>query len=200
MYGASLMDGKFKVLRLKESVFEEVHFMETTHGVSAIEFFQFNNGGTAQEFVVLGMENGSVHVYDYTKNKSSNYSKLIFNVKQNANSATSPQCLDASYERFCESKFTQQGSITAIERNPGNPAQFLCTSKDGSFTVWKFADTSSPTVTQEKVLDEICHVTPTVSGKSSKPSSITSAKWLDKENIIFSMQNGSLVKYSLESK
>jgi len=39
MYGASLMYGKFKVLRLKESVFEEVHFMETTHGVSAIEFF-----------------------------------------------------------------------------------------------------------------------------------------------------------------
>jgi len=146
------------------------------------------------------MENGSVHVYDYTKNKSSNYSKLIFNVKQNANSATSPQCLDASYERFSESKFTQQGSITAIERNPGDPAQFLCTSKDGSFTVWKFADTSSPTVTQEKVLDEICHVTPSVSGRSSKSSSITCAKWLDKENIVLSMQNGSLVKYSLESK
>ena len=39
MYGASLMDGKFKVLRVKESVFEEVHFMETTHGVTAVEFF-----------------------------------------------------------------------------------------------------------------------------------------------------------------
>ena len=56
---------------------------------------------------MLGMENGSVHVYDYTKNKSSNYSKLIFNVQQNLNSAARPQCVDASYERFSESKFTQ---------------------------------------------------------------------------------------------
>ena len=106
MYGASLMDGKLKVLRINESVFEEVHFMETTHGVSAVEFFQFQNDGATQEFIVLGMENGSLHVYDYTKNKSNNYSKVLFNVKQNANSATRPSVLDASYERFSESKFT----------------------------------------------------------------------------------------------
>jgi hypothetical protein len=39
------MDGKFKVLKVKESVFEEVHFMETTQGVSAIEFFQYQPEG-----------------------------------------------------------------------------------------------------------------------------------------------------------
>ena len=201
MFGASLMDGKFKVIRVKESVFEEVHYMETTHGVSAIEFFQFETEGQPQEFVVLGMENGSVHVYDYTKNKASNYSKLIFNVKSHANSANNnPQVVDASYERFSESQFNQQGSITAIEQCPSDPRQFLCSSKDGSLTIWKFVEVTSPTVDQEKILENVFQFTTEISSKSSKPSSITSAKWLDGDNIVLSLKNGSLVKFNLESK
>jgi hypothetical protein len=67
-------------------------------------------------------------------------------------------------------------------------------------TIWKFVETTSPTVTQEKVLENVCHFTPEISGRTSKPSSITSAKWLNIDNIVLSLKNGSLVKYNLESK
>ena len=49
MYGSQLMDGKIKVLKIsgqgaagEESVvIEEEHFVETTYGVRASQFFQF---------------------------------------------------------------------------------------------------------------------------------------------------------------
>jgi hypothetical protein len=42
MYGSSLMDGKIKVLKMDaEGQCSERHYMETTWGVSAINFFKF---------------------------------------------------------------------------------------------------------------------------------------------------------------
>ena len=101
-----------------------------------------------------------MHVYDYTKMKGSNYSKLIFNVKSNANAATHPTCLDASYERFCESVFTQQDSITAIEKCEFDPRVFLSTSKDGSIAIWRFEEETSPNIAQENVIKQVAHIYP----------------------------------------
>lgn len=74
---------------------DEKHFVETTWGSTAAELFTFQD---EQEFIVLGQEDGSIHVYDYTRFKTSNYKKLIFNVKNSSE-------LDQSIERFCESNY-----------------------------------------------------------------------------------------------
>ena len=85
--------------------------METPWGISAAEFFQFENGDEPnQEFIVVGFENGSIHVYDYTKHKKESYKKLIFNVKQFGSEAD-----DSAFDRFCDSHFTQTGPITSIK-------------------------------------------------------------------------------------
>lgn len=74
----------------------------------------------------------------------------------------------------------------------------MSSSKDGSIAVYEFADTSSPSVSQEKVLEEVCHFYPKVEGKTSKPSAIIAAKWLG-EKIAMSLLNGSVVEHSLEA-
>ena len=52
---------------------------------------------------MAGLEDGSIHVYDYSKNKHENYQKQIFAVKSSANAASHPHDLDNSLERFSES-------------------------------------------------------------------------------------------------
>ena len=45
------------------------HQVETSNGVICCEYFDFldKNQNKSQEFIVLGMEDGSLNVYDYTK-------------------------------------------------------------------------------------------------------------------------------------
>ena len=109
-----------------------------------------------------------------------------------------PTCLDSSYERFCESVFTQQDSITAIEKFDNKT--FVSTSKDGSLAVWKFLQEGAPQIDQEKVIELVCHQVPEVGGKSSKKSALTSAKWMDQDNIIVGMKSGHLVKFAVGEK
>lgn len=51
----------------------EAHFIETSWGVSCSKFFSFSgvdpvtNESMLQDFIVLGYEDGSIHVYDYTR-------------------------------------------------------------------------------------------------------------------------------------
>ena len=61
----------------------EKHFVQTQWGVSALDYFSFTNeeeDKATQEFIVFGEENGQIHVYDYTKNKSQSYNRNIFSV------------------------------------------------------------------------------------------------------------------------
>ena len=76
MYVSSNFDGRLKILEVESGSqkVEMTHFVETNWGVTAAEFFSFDQ----QEFIVLGFENGSLHVYDYSKWKNSNYTKLVF--------------------------------------------------------------------------------------------------------------------------
>ena len=81
MYGSSIMDGKLKVLTIKqqveanfsqdssnekfaenkELVFEENHYVETSWGVNAVEHFHFQpDTENSQVFFALGMEDGSL--------------------------------------------------------------------------------------------------------------------------------------------
>ena len=84
LFGAGVMDGKLKVMRLAKNQLEsglsgktklemtEQHFVETSTGVSAASFFKFpsKDGKLNQEFIVLGSEGGTIFVYDYTRFKS----------------------------------------------------------------------------------------------------------------------------------
>lgn len=86
LFGAGVMDGKLKVMRLSKNGLEsgifdktkleltEQHYVETSTGVSAATFFQFPGieskyGKLVQEFIVLGSEEGMIFVYDYTRYK-----------------------------------------------------------------------------------------------------------------------------------
>jgi hypothetical protein len=55
---------------------------------------------------VLGYEDGSVHVYDYSRFKGENYKKLVFSV--------SKEDMGSAEERFCETSHNQSGTIVSI--------------------------------------------------------------------------------------
>lgn len=135
-FGHSTMDGKLQVLKIKDNEISEHHFVETTAGVSCAKIFQFKNEptGNPQDFIVLGYEDGQLHVYDYQRWQSKNYKKLVFNI-----SSQSETCCE---ERFCESKFAHSDTVTAIEilkfGDLAQPSQFLTASQDGSIKIWKF--------------------------------------------------------------
>ena len=54
--------------------------METSAGVSCVEFFSFQSQEQRQEFIVIGYEDGQMHVYDLTKNHNQSHKKLVFNI------------------------------------------------------------------------------------------------------------------------
>ena len=76
MYGANVMDGKFKVLALGEVVasaregrhnaaLKETYSAEVPYGVQCIEHFNIDD----KELLVAGLCDGTIQVFDYTKNK-----------------------------------------------------------------------------------------------------------------------------------
>ena len=82
MFGSSVMDGKMKIFTLKnvtESINKElstVHFVENSYCVMDSEYFNFGNN----EFMVMGLDDGSFHVYDYGKKKDKSYERPVFRV------------------------------------------------------------------------------------------------------------------------
>ena len=178
---------------------DEKHFVETTWGSTSSEFFTFQGN---QEFIVVGQEDGSLHVYDYTRFKTTNYKKLIFNVKNSSE-------LDQSIERFCESNYSHCDTIVSIQKNPANERIFLTASKDGWLKIWTFIANNgeqitkneqdqilAPKVTQDTVIELIHEVSPQelMEGSiSSKSSPITSALWLDESTIVISTKNGKVL-------
>lgn len=76
MFGANTMDGKFKVFSLAgltqsdttgKIPLSENFFAEVPYGVQCIEHISLDGG--AQEFILSGLDDGTVQVFDYTKNK-----------------------------------------------------------------------------------------------------------------------------------
>lgn len=60
------MDGQVKVLEVdgsKDAAFSIVHSLETSSSVTCAQYFCFDK----QVFLVFAFEDGSMHVYDYTK-------------------------------------------------------------------------------------------------------------------------------------
>lgn len=152
-FGHSVMDGKLQILEFDPNAMSisEKHFVETTTGVSCAKFFKFKNEavGVAQEFIVLGYEDGQIHVYDLTKFGNTNYQKLVFSVSNHAD-----QCGE---ERFCDSRTPHSEPVSAIEiLNFGNvtdPRNFLTASHDGTLIIWKFLTKEGSDVVESPSID-----------------------------------------------
>jgi hypothetical protein len=77
MYGANTMDGKFKVINPKDLVssataqggaqLTERFYVEIPYGVNCTEHIAVDGG--AQEYFVAGLDDGTIQILDYTKNK-----------------------------------------------------------------------------------------------------------------------------------
>ena len=71
MYGANVMDGKFKTFTVQELIqsrkqqLKERFYAEVPYGVQCVEHF---NLGT-HEVIVAGLADGTIQVLEYTKNK-----------------------------------------------------------------------------------------------------------------------------------
>ena len=74
------MDGKIRVVSLEKEGLKmmEEHFVETSWGVTCHHYLRFSL--TSQEFILLGYQDGSLHIYDYTRYKAQNFKKLLFSV------------------------------------------------------------------------------------------------------------------------
>lgn len=140
MFGSSVMDGKMKIFTLKnltDSVNKDLtplHFVENSYCVVDSEYFNFDNN----EFIVMGLDDGSFHVYDYGNKKGQSYERPLFRVtKDKASSAVE---LDSPNAIFKESMFEHGASITSIVKNFKDYRTFLTTGKDSQLNVWRFAD------------------------------------------------------------
>ena len=131
MYGANIMDGKLKVFTLQDLVestpkmLKETHFVETSYGVVDSEYFAF---GPGSEYIVSGLDDGTVSVYDYTQNKGNSYSKPVFRIQKDK--ATSAVELDNPYDQFVETLYEHSDSVTKIEKNFRDNNVFMSCGKD----------------------------------------------------------------------
>ena len=67
MFGANIMDGKFKIFSVEDLVsssldskktLKEKHFVETPYGVQCAEHFSLEGG--SQEYIISGLDDGTV--------------------------------------------------------------------------------------------------------------------------------------------
>ena len=210
LYAAGTMDGKLKFLTLSsrgEGTMQmqrpgietrESHYIETTWGVCAAQFFKFENSGGCQEFVVLGYEDGSIHVYDYTRFNTQSFKKLVFSTSSQSPNSDEP--LSTVEERFCDTKYKHSGAIVDIEVNPIDPATFLTSSQDGSVIVWRFATemqngvqiVPSPRIDADEVITQVKTLHPRTFkvGSHSKTYPVCGCRWLDQLSIAVGLQSG----------
>jgi len=94
---------------------------------------------SSQEFIVVGMEDGSVHVYDYTRNHNKSHSGMLFNVKRTEHENSKPYDMrEPGLEPFCQSLKMHSASINVLVKNPWDGTQFITGCKDGDVFVYHF--------------------------------------------------------------
>lgn len=54
------------------------HFVENSYCVTDSEYFHFDNF----ELIVMGLDDGSFHIYDYGKKKGQSYERPLFKVSK----------------------------------------------------------------------------------------------------------------------
>lgn len=151
-----------------------------------------------QEFIVLGYEDGSLHVYDYTRYNTQCFKKLIFTLSNHGNHGEEP--LDTVEERFCDTKYKHSGPIVDIQINPVDPCTFLTASQDGSVVIWRFVTemedgvqiVPSPRIDTEQMIEVVMNLQPKVFKVAghTKTYPVTGCRWLDQSSIVVSLHCG----------
>ena len=135
MYGSTIMDGKFKIFSLQnltDSVnnqLADIHSVETIGGCHDSEYFCFPGASTdsqKQEYIVTGLDDGSLHIYDYSANKGKSSQKnAVFKVsKEGAADLDNPDSV------YLESMYEHDDIVQCIEKNFRDEKLFLTAGKD----------------------------------------------------------------------
>lgn len=205
------MDGKFKVLSPKDLVeasgatvaaqgsgqLTEKFYVEVPYGVNCAEHIALDNG--AQEYFVAGLDDGTVQIFDYTKNREKRgISRPVFKVQKPAGTGqaegtteTRPADLDHPYDYFQESLYEHGASVTCIEKNFKDNSMFATGGRDAKVFVWKLGGNQGH--------DDVEFVTEIgksslfrVNGSGLNLGYYTSLKWFDENTLALSLSNGTL--------
>lgn len=154
LYGGNLMDGKIKILKIKNKVNENQKKLEISehdsfmskYGVTSVEHFDFNNqGDKKREIVVFGEENGMVKLIEMTDRSFPTGSQNDIFMVMTQNQQDQPTSAGDPNDST-----PHTDSITTIKKNPYCPQIFASTSTDGSIAIWNLCQQD-----QEKNFD-IC--------------------------------------------
>ena len=97
----------------------EEHFVETHAGVCDAVHFRLNEIG--DDFVLAGLEDGSLHLYNLTKNFGKSHQ-------------TPQASLRDPFSHFVESNFEHQDAIVSVDKASNN--SILTASRDGAIMLW----------------------------------------------------------------
>ena len=122
----------------KQQGLKEKFFVEVPYGVHCAEHITLDNG--SQEFIVSGLDDGTVQIFDYTRNKSRGpgIQRPVFKVQRPAGAGQAegtmeekPADLDHPYDYFQESLYEHGGSVTCLEKNFSDNTIFASGGRDG---------------------------------------------------------------------
>jgi len=122
---------------------QERYYVEVPYGVQSIEHFSLDGG--AQEFILSGLDDGTIQVFDYTKNKSKDsVQRPVFRIQKTdqSNSEDRPADLDHPYDYFKETLYEHSAPVTAIEKNFKDQTLFATGGKDSNVFLWNLAGES----------------------------------------------------------
>eukprot|EP00349_Pseudokeronopsis_sp_Brazil_P002055 CAMPEP_0202960028 /NCGR_PEP_ID=MMETSP1396-20130829/4209_1 /ASSEMBLY_ACC=CAM_ASM_000872 /TAXON_ID= /ORGANISM="Pseudokeronopsis sp., Strain Brazil" /LENGTH=300 /DNA_ID=CAMNT_0049678989 /DNA_START=220 /DNA_END=1122 /DNA_ORIENTATION=- len=159
-----------------------------TYCCLSAEYFSFKQSPELppDEYLVVGADDGALHVYNYGKNKGQSPQKKIFRVEKQGEEAvpySDPESIfqDTMYEHFA--------SLTQIEKHPSESSLFLTAGKDKYVTVWGFNPSGG-----EEVLNYKYHFGPPALQQKGllTMGDIQSAKWLQDQVIVAALADGTL--------
>lgn len=151
LYGGNTMDGKIKVLSISdifsqegagESLIKEKFYVEVPYGVQTVEHVAMSATGGFQEYFLAGLDDGTVQIFDYTKNKEKqSIQRPVFKVQKTVDGAAEsrPADIDHPYDYFQESLYEHGSSVTAIEKNFKDNTLFASSGRDQNVFIWKLS-------------------------------------------------------------
>lgn len=88
------------------------YFVESSYGVMDADYIQAQRQATSamEEFFVVGLDDGTVHAYAYTKNKGKSFTKRVIS----GGESSQPKDIDGPYDQFCDSTYEHQDSIVSV--------------------------------------------------------------------------------------
>ncbi len=165
--------------------------METVRCCYDAEYFQFNWGDEKKiEYIVAGMDDGAVQIYNYGENKEKKHQKAVFKVEKTNNQATD---LDDPDTLFADTLYEHTGPLKCIEKNFKDPRMFISAGVDSLLNIWCFNEKCSSPGSGELV-DYYYHVGPEQFQQKGmlQVGAIQTAKWLEELVVVAALADGSV--------